>query len=77
MSTLRRLATSSLNTLKRPFSSQSDMLSNKFKLGLCQILVGDDKQKNLQTASNAIDKAANKGADIIVLPVLLHIIIIT
>eukprot|EP01084_Bolivina_argentea_P168684 292478_1 len=44
------------------------MLSNKFKLGLCQIMVGENKRQNLINASNAIQRAINKGADIIVLP---------
>lgn len=48
--------------------TSSKMSSNTFKLGLCQILVGDDKEINLKTASNAIEEAVNKGADIIVLP---------
>ncbi len=56
-----------LNTLQQSFST--NMRCNTFKLGLCQIIVGDDKQENLQTASNAIKEAVNKGADIIVLPV--------
>eukprot|EP01084_Bolivina_argentea_P078835 143059_1 len=44
------------------------MTSNTFKLGLCQFIVGDDKQKNLKTASDAIEQAVNQGADMIVLP---------
>eukprot|EP00485_Elphidium_margaritaceum_P001345 CAMPEP_0202701160 /NCGR_PEP_ID=MMETSP1385-20130828/14271_1 /ASSEMBLY_ACC=CAM_ASM_000861 /TAXON_ID=933848 /ORGANISM="Elphidium margaritaceum" /LENGTH=301 /DNA_ID=CAMNT_0049358515 /DNA_START=119 /DNA_END=1024 /DNA_ORIENTATION=- len=44
------------------------MASNKFKLGLCQFLVGDDKDINLRTAAKAITDASEQGADIIVLP---------
>eukprot|EP01084_Bolivina_argentea_P168685 292480_1 len=55
-----------LNTLQKSLST--NMTSNTFKLGLCQIMVGDDKQQNLKTACNAIQEAVNKGADIIVLP---------
>ena len=49
--------------------ASTNMASNTFKLGLCQIMVGDDKTENLQTASNAINNAVKQGADIIVLPV--------
>ena len=70
--TLRKFnhSIASFRTLKRAYSV--NMTSNKFKLGLCQMIVGDDKAKNLKNASNAIQKAVDKGADIIVLPVMFY-----
>ena len=38
------------------------------RLGVCQILVGTDKQKNILTASAAVRKAADDGAKMVVLP---------
>lgn len=39
------------------------------KLGLCQILVGDDKQANIATARAALEEAAKGGgAQVVSLP---------
>lgn len=38
------------------------------KLALCQILVGDDKTKNIAHAREAVAKAAKEGANIVALP---------
>lgn len=40
----------------------------KFKVALCQIGVGDDKQKNIATATAAITTAAGNAAQLVVLP---------
>eukprot|EP00817_Percolomonadidae_sp_ATCC50343_P007257 CAMPEP_0117432244 /NCGR_PEP_ID=MMETSP0758-20121206/11756_1 /TAXON_ID=63605 /ORGANISM="Percolomonas cosmopolitus, Strain AE-1 (ATCC 50343)" /LENGTH=314 /DNA_ID=CAMNT_0005222015 /DNA_START=41 /DNA_END=982 /DNA_ORIENTATION=- len=37
-------------------------------VGLCQFDVGHDKEKNVETASKAIEDAVKKGADLVVLP---------
>lgn len=41
---------------------------NKVKIGICQMLVYNDKQKNLKYASDMIIKAVKQGAEIVVLP---------
>lgn len=41
---------------------------SKVRLGLCQLLVGADKVKNLSNAAAMIAKAANAGANIVMLP---------
>lgn len=38
------------------------------KIGICQIEVGDDKDKNIEKAENMIKEAADNGSDIVVLP---------
>lgn len=48
--------------------SSSAAAPTKFKLALCQIGVGDDKQKNIATASAAIAEAASNAAQLVVLP---------
>ncbi|XP_065848935.1 omega-amidase, chloroplastic [Euphorbia lathyris] len=40
----------------------------KFKIGLCQLMVTADKEKNISHARNAIEEAAGKGAQLVVLP---------
>ncbi|KAG6959446.1 hypothetical protein JG687_00008782 [Phytophthora cactorum] len=40
----------------------------KFKLALCQIAVGDDKQKNITTATAAVTEAAKNAAQVVSLP---------
>ena len=42
--------------------------SSKVKVGLCQMLVVDDKAKNLETAYAAIEATVKRGAKIVVLP---------
>ena len=38
------------------------------KLGLCQILVTDDKETNIKHARQALENAAKEGAQIVSLP---------
>lgn len=38
------------------------------RLGICQMITVDDKQANIETARQYITEAANRGAEIIVLP---------
>ncbi|KAJ9168174.1 hypothetical protein P3X46_019733 [Hevea brasiliensis] len=40
----------------------------KFKIGLCQLLVTADKDRNIAHARKAIEEAAGKGAQLVVLP---------
>ncbi|KAG8635966.1 hypothetical protein MANES_16G084000v8 [Manihot esculenta] len=40
----------------------------KFKIGLCQLLVTADKERNIAHARKAIEEAAGKGAQLVVLP---------
>lgn len=41
----------------------------QFKIGLCQLLVTADKERNIAHARKAIEEAAGKGAQLVVLPV--------
>ncbi|XP_076908809.1 omega-amidase, chloroplastic-like [Bidens hawaiensis] len=41
---------------------------SKFKIGLCQLAVTADKEKNIAHARVAIEEAAEKGAKLVVLP---------
>ncbi|XP_031119901.1 omega-amidase, chloroplastic [Ipomoea triloba] len=43
-------------------------LVTKFKIGLCQLSVTADKERNIAHARTAIEEAAEKGAKLIVLP---------
>lgn len=45
------------------------MLNEQFKIGLCQLKVTADKEKNIVHARTAIEDAAEKGAKLVVLPV--------
>ncbi|XP_047326044.1 omega-amidase, chloroplastic [Impatiens glandulifera] len=40
----------------------------KFKIGLCQLLVTSDKERNIAHAREAIQEAAGKGARLVLLP---------
>jgi predicted amidohydrolase len=40
----------------------------QFKLGICQLKIGHDKQENLQRAARLMDKTADQGADMVILP---------
>uniref|UniRef100_A0A5B7BR21 CN hydrolase domain-containing protein n=1 Tax=Davidia involucrata TaxID=16924 RepID=A0A5B7BR21_DAVIN len=40
----------------------------KFKIGLCQLLVTADKERNIRHARKAIEEAAQKGAQLVLLP---------
>ncbi|KAL3532671.1 hypothetical protein ACH5RR_006192 [Cinchona calisaya] len=40
----------------------------KFKIALCQLLVTADKEKNIACARKAIEEAAEKGAQLVLLP---------
>ncbi|XP_073315290.1 omega-amidase, chloroplastic isoform X1 [Primulina huaijiensis] len=40
----------------------------KFKIGLCQLKVTEDKKRNILHARTAIEEAAEKGAKLVVLP---------
>ncbi|MBA0806878.1 hypothetical protein Gohar_022721, partial [Gossypium harknessii] len=39
-----------------------------FKIGICQLAVTPDKERNIQHARKAIEEAAQKGAQLVVLP---------
>lgn len=41
----------------------------QFKIGLCQLSVTADKERNIVHARTAITEAAEKGAKLVVLPV--------
>ncbi|KAM5566126.1 omega-amidase, chloroplastic [Rosa sericea] len=41
---------------------------NKFKIGLCQLSVTADKERNIAHARKAIEQAAEKGARLVLLP---------
>ncbi|RMZ57208.1 hypothetical protein APUTEX25_004042 [Auxenochlorella protothecoides] len=41
---------------------------SKFKLALCQLAVGADKERNIQHARQVIDRAAGEGARLVILP---------
>ena len=43
-------------------------MSSKLRLGLCQILVGSEKAKNVQAARLAVAEAVAKGANVVSLP---------
>ena len=45
-----------------------DAKVRSFKLALCQLKAVSDKAKNLQSAKTMVTEAANKGAQVIVLP---------
>lgn len=49
------------------------LLSVQFKVGLCQLSVTADKERNIAHARKAIEEAAKKGAQLVVLPVRLSI----
>ncbi|MCL6591400.1 MAG: carbon-nitrogen hydrolase family protein [Firmicutes bacterium] len=40
----------------------------KIKLGVCQLMVGDDKQRNIAGAASLIGQAVRAGAELVVLP---------
>ncbi|XP_010536172.1 PREDICTED: omega-amidase, chloroplastic-like [Tarenaya hassleriana] len=40
----------------------------KFKIGLCQLSVTADKERNIANAKNAIENAASNGAQLVLLP---------
>ncbi|OMO67000.1 Carbon-nitrogen hydrolase [Corchorus capsularis] len=40
----------------------------KFKIGLCQLSVTPDKERNIEHARKAIEEAAQKGAQLVLLP---------
>lgn len=41
---------------------------SRFKIGVCQMLVGADKDENIRNAQRWIRKAAEKGSQVVVLP---------
>lgn len=41
----------------------------QFKIGLCQLKVTADKERNILHARTAVEEAAEKGAKLVVLPV--------
>ncbi|XP_043721245.1 omega-amidase, chloroplastic-like [Telopea speciosissima] len=52
-----------------PHSVPSTLLKiAKFKVGLCQLTVSYDKEKNIARARKAIEDAAKRGAQLVVLP---------
>lgn len=61
-------ATTTTLRLSTMASTVSSSESNKFKLALCQISVGDNKATNIETATNAVNEAAKNGAQVISLP---------
>ncbi|XP_038990420.1 omega-amidase, chloroplastic-like [Phoenix dactylifera] len=42
---------------------------SKFKIGLCQLAVTAEKEKNISHARKAIEEAAGKGAKLVLLPI--------
>ena len=50
-------------------SVASNIVYTAFRLGLVQLAVGADKEKNVQRACQMIRDAVQKGADMVVLPV--------
>jgi len=42
--------------------------ANNFKIGLVQLLVGSNKAANLERARTQVLKAAQQGANVVVLP---------
>lgn len=42
---------------------------HQFKIALCQLSVTSDKERNIAHAKQAIEDAAGKGAQLILLPV--------
>ncbi|TMW63156.1 hypothetical protein Poli38472_002097 [Pythium oligandrum] len=68
---LTRLARSSSSLFSRRQPSvlrTMSSTSSTFKIALCQILVGDNKEKNIAVAQDAVAKAASNGAKVISLP---------
>jgi len=49
-------------------AKQAQSSSSKVKVALCQILCGDDKLKNIDTARTAVQDAVKAGANLVVLP---------
>ena len=45
------------------------MFRRAVKVALCQLMCGDDKQKNIEAAERAVEKAVKQGAQLVVLPV--------
>ncbi|RKD30569.1 carbon-nitrogen hydrolase family protein [Thermohalobacter berrensis] len=41
---------------------------DKLKVGICQMIITTDKDKNLEKAENMVNKAVEKGAKLVVLP---------
>lgn len=41
----------------------------QFKIALCQLFVTADKERNIAHARKAIEEAAGKGAELVLLPV--------
>ena len=44
----------------------------QFKIGLCQLSVTADKERNIAHARLAIEEAAEKGAKLVLLPVIFY-----
>lgn len=49
-------------------AASSPSAQKKIKLAMCQILVGEDKKDNLDVAREAVQRAAQDGAELVVLP---------
>ena len=47
-----------------------DIFGGQYKIGLCQLSVTADKMRNIDHAKKAIEDAAQKGAKLVVLPVI-------
>jgi hypothetical protein len=52
------------------FPSGTFRKMSKLNIALCQLFIGMDKDKNIQNSINKIIEASEKGAELIVLPVL-------
>lgn len=48
------------------------VFSLQFKIGLCQLSVTADKERNIAHARLAIEEAAEKGAKLVLLPVIFY-----
>nr|CCA15296.1 unnamed protein product [Albugo laibachii Nc14] len=65
-SILRPSPINTMTSMKTSMCSTSG--AGTFKLALCQILVSDDKKKNIAAAQDAVTIAASNGANMIALP---------
>jgi hypothetical protein len=79
-STKSQFTNKGLKDFRYPILMQAGFLSHfrlmstnnsKFKFAGIQLLVGSDKQKNLDNAKSKIEEAAKNGANVVSLPVLI------
>lgn len=64
---------SAFNCTNYLFCMTDCMISGlQFKIGLCQLSVTADKERNIAHARVAIEEAAEKGAKLVLLPVIFY-----